>query len=801
MSPREEQQRLLSFLDAIMACLENYPNLKIEVPFIDTNIAINTMTLLMLLLKQFCSEEDIIKWLANFLVYSLPTLELAIKGVILSNLKVEISCTTDPWIPSDWRQSLYQEYTSDNNTNSDSNIPVSSIDYRNILQINPTTPYGSNFYFNSRIEYTHDNGYEDSRIVGDSYSAVHESVSEHSKNESALTTNKMYDTSKITSTGDIPSIYQLARADDMNAFLWFVINNGVFFSVNRTDISKKPLSTNEVTASTKCADFQGSWATNETPDYETYYSGDIVSTKSGSATSSNYLICYNGDQVINDNNVSYYSHLIPCSNRLNSFNWYVDRSNYADYNMGIFASKQERDFTKEFPLCNIKCRHQNGGLPTNGSLQIQVLPKPFLHYYTPSPTLSTSDIPYLIPFERILFDENGKISQKGHFTIKAGRTDGNLINYFFEKGALKDENSVYYNLLDNNNDATNFYLKCNRKLSKVSVVYESDKEVITEGNIEFINTCLFQCYPGLTIYEFNFDYIMGMRLFDPKTIAYRIFNTLMEIRMHGPSLKPVETIETRTITKIIERLMFDDEEVKDCFFSFSNDKYAQYLEEAEEKRSQQYPFESGAHSFSVDRQTILDAFEKFDASATLEEQVTVMEDLINEIKPDNDENNRILASGATSNGTVSYNLSKEFILESVKILGLALLETVISPKMLLLFAVNKGIMGRTNMEKYPDIQTLIASLSTLITTMISEIMEAIIKELLSLVMKYLKPILEKYSIMIVTEQLAFYRELIKKIIDACSFSFGNRTGLLDTSLDLVQYADIIETEQPEIDNC
>ena len=800
MSPREEQQNLLSFLDAIMACLENYPNLKIDVPFIDVNITINAMTLLMILLRKFCSEEDIIKWLAKFLVYTLPTLELALKGVILSNLKLEISCTTDPWIPSEWRQDLYTESSSDDNTNSESNIPISSIDYRSILQINPTTAYGSNFYFKSRVEYTHDTGDKKSRIVGEKYSTVYENVTSHINSMPSLLaqTQTMYDPSKIVSTGDIASVYQLARADDMNAFLWFVANHGFFYSVNRTDLSNPTIANNAVTASTKCTDFVDSWKIVDNNNYEVYYSGDIVSTKYGEQKSSNYLICYNGDQTINDKDtaISYYSHLIPCSNRLNSFNWYVDRNNYMTYNMGAFNDKKERDYTKEFPLFNVKCRHQSGNLPTNASLQVQALPKPFLHYIIPSTDLSISKIPYLIPFERILFDEDGNFSQKGHYTIKVAY-DATKKIATSQIPLNPNTGCTYYRLVDNKDQETDYYLQCNKKLKQPKIVDNNNQEVITKDNKKFINTCLFQCYPGLTIYEFNFDYVMGMRLFEPKTVAYRIFNTLMEFRMNGPSLKPNETFETQTISKIIERLMFEDEEVKDCFFSFSNDKYAELLEESELKRSQQYPFASGAQSFEVDKQTLLDAFENFDASATLEEQVSVIEGLIDELKPSNE----TTASTTNNSGTVSYDISKDFIMESVKILGLALLETVISPKMLLLFAVNKGIMGRSNTEGYPDIQTLLTSLSTLVTAMIAEIMEVIIKELLGLVMKYVKPILAKYSTMVITEQLTFYRELIKKIIDACSFSFGSGNRLLDTSLDIVQYADITETERPQTDNC
>ena len=42
---------------------------------------------------------------------------------------------------------------------------------------------------------------------------------------------------------------------------------------------------------------------------------------------------------------------------------------------------------------------------------------------------------------------------------------------------------------------------------------------------------MIECYPGLTVYEFNYDYVMSIRLFDAKSIASALFDALFNTRV------------------------------------------------------------------------------------------------------------------------------------------------------------------------------------------------------------------------------------------------------------------------------
>lgn len=796
-SPREEQNKLLSYLDGIMACIENYPLFNLETPFLDNGVAVNAMSLLMKLLGKFYTQEEIIEWLCKFLVYTLPALEIGVKGVILSNLKLDISCNIDPWIPEEWRQHMFSEEGSDVQTIDENPclILVSTIDYRNILQINPVSKRGQEYYYKTKIEYTHKNPMSNLfTFSSDSYAEVYERVL--SFGNLGIDGNVFYKPDYITQTGDIASIYQLARADDMNAFIWFVMNKGIYLNANRTNITNDNPPKNAVQFSTFSYDSSGTCKTEdlESNDIEIYTSGDIVSTVAGdtnndnSIKSTNFLLCYDGQKTVisKGTEFSYYNHLIPCSNRSNSYNWYVNRKNYGK--MLIGKEIEDRNYDDEFPIFNLSCKGSDGKETNNPSinsyLQVKVLPKPMLHYtnrFWVVEKIEENGLTVPLPFKKILFNEKGEPDKKGHFTIKPKMADGKIVKPEY----ISESKTYIYDISDASGKISKYKLQVDKNGYKI-LNLDSDKE--------FINNCLFPCYPGLTIYEFNYDFVMGMRLFDAKTIAYRIFKTLMNFRLGLPPLSMSETVYQMRISEIIKNIIESDAyEVSDCFFSFSNDKFTSMLNEAEKRRAQEYPFADNEHNIEVNGQEVIDILNEYKETASLTEQTDVFKRAFTQ---------------ATANITQEVlpedklSLGSDFILEAVKILGVTLFETIISPKMLLLFEVNRRLMGETS-EEYPDIETLLKQLASMITAIIAEIMEVIIAEIMSFLMKKIGEILAKLAAMLSLEQLTFYKELIEKLIKACSFSFplfGHRANL-DTQIDVVQYADIDIVDTPKTDEC
>lgn len=825
-SNEQMQNDLLATIDAIMACIEQYPTFNEDTTLSDVGVSVNAITLLMNLIGKFYSVDEILDWLVDFLTENLPAIELAIKGVILSNLKLSISCNVDPWIPSIWRQSLYGE--KDNGLGDPTKIPISRIDYRNMLQIIPTSKSGQQYYTKTKIEYTHDyNNNILARKTSSSYNEVYSWMKEQQKNSLI---GFMFSEDNIKSTGDITSIYQLARADDMNAFLWFVGNKGLYGNITRESLSSRK--ENVVRDSTLSKNIgKTTLNINSIDDYSVYLSGDIVSTTSENRgiDSCNYLLCYDGQRVFTDKELTYHSKLIPCSSHMNSYNWYVNRKNYFN-NLTAKSLKNERNYDDEFPLCNMACVDMLGN-PSISSLdkfiQVKILPQPLLHYKDGFWLIENSQTPQPMPFMRVLFNEKGEQDGKGHFTVCPERdSEGKIKSKIVTREGTEAKLTVYdlirpFPNRDGNFEETNYVLIVNEDGEKGSN-YKIDSrrniyKVFEKGGRydeyeplnqeEIVNDCLVACYPGLTIYEFNYDFVMGMRLLDPKTIATRLIQTLTSFRLEADfSASLTETIYEKRVSEIVANLIDQDSsEVSDCFYSFSNEKYQSMMQEAEYKRANNYSFQDGEESITINGEEIMDILNEYSSESTLHEQKDVLKRAFTQAQVKiTDE---VLPKDALNFD--SENIRKTFVIEAVKLLTVVIFEVLISPKMLLLFEVNKRFMGEYNTIKINlkdlgnSLEKILAELMNLITSIIRELIETITAELLAFVMREFKKLLDKLKSMISLEQLNFYRELIMKLIKACSFSFplfGHRANL-DTDLDVVQYADIDEVEQPNTTEC
>ena len=100
-----------------------------------------------------------------------------------------------------------------------------------------------------------------------------------------------------------------------------------------------------------------------------------------------------------------------------------------------------------------------------------------------------------------------------------------------------------------------------------------------------------------TVFEFNYDYIYSLKLFDSKTIVSNIINSLLGIT-HSTAAAALDmkySIEQQTIAGMVSKIVsqvLEDEDViiDDCFFSFSNDEYDKMIKENELKFHNNYSF-------------------------------------------------------------------------------------------------------------------------------------------------------------------------------------------------------------------
>lgn len=903
-----EQMEFLSYLDGIIACLEQYPSINLSVPFMGGGVDVNVFDFLLMLLEKFYTKEELSKFLAYTIVYILPILEVTIKGLILANLKTEISCNIDPWVPDEWRQHMDNPSRDAPSPEGDPCcIPLTTIDWRGILNVSPLSQEGKKYYSNTNVLYRYNERYVpadeknpylmtadddvlqqldamannvpelgNAALKNNSTSGYEHKVVARFIQDSDYSTvytqakqifGDAFDVRKIISAGDINWVYQLARSKDMNAFMWLVAHKGVFSNVKSTDVS---LSENNLpyyasTISTLPNKFEFNVDNEEyiekKNDYEIYLSGDIVRTNynginggSGAVFSTNYLLCHNGKLDYDDeaDRRVYNAELYPCSDRENSFNWYTPKANTM---FGAFGNKVDplESFEKKSNSLNLEetfYDSENSGnfqfnqakplfnlsfidaynKPTTtvgpGSyFRFKVLPRPLLHYEYELWLLQKDGLTLPFPCKRIRFNELGQPDPKGRFTVLSKRSQKDerylekpqWINpegindkgeFVPDEEHLKRYTGAVYQLMHVAPDAAvstskPYYLIVEKGEYRVAlnVVISGEKIVSAqplsdEDQLEFINSYLIPCYPALTIFEFNYDFIMTTPLFDPKVIAMRILSTLFGFNV-SLGLTMDETMYQKRITDIIKNVInAPDQQISDCFFSFDNSKMAEMLKDAEMRRAEQYPFEDDSRGgIKINTDEILNTLNEFSSTATKEEQIETiqrtfeqaMASITNEVLPED-----------------KLNLNKNIIIESIKLLAFAIFETLISPKLLLLFEANRRMMSTFQDKGVITIEDLLKNYTILLTSIVREIVKTIAEQMMTLIRKKLKELAEKLATMLTIEQVTFYRELIKKMIEACTFNFpwfGHRTNL-DSDLDVVRYADIdpIE-EQPEIDNC
>lgn len=652
---------------------------------------LNAMSFLMDILKSLGVSFDVIEeWLTYFLVCVIPHLELSTKAYLLSNLKNMVGCSTDPRIPEKYRKKHKSQDDTESSQERGIDIDIESIDYLDKLSISPLSDDGKGLYFGL-------DGINDS--------------------------------------------YKFARADDFDAFLWFVIHKGKF---PNSSIVKLDENNNLILGSHKTTkNYKGSLlssleVTYNENDPSTILLGNTFQYESGRTISMCIDIKYNDKGKILSNTI------VPISDDWSSVNWYTRRANYFTKNI-IGDNESEisakRDYSKEIPICNIQYIDQGStDSPVigtvNNKLRFTILPKPLVYINTKELTI-----------KKILFNENGDFDKNGKYTLSDTKFDE-----IFKKEKSKD-------------------FEFNEGKSKADVIRS-----------------MYECYKGLTIYEFNYDLIMGMKLFDARSIVSALFDTLQNASLGlSVGLEERHQESTDTIKEIIKNIInTDDSTINDCYHTFSNDRYNMLLSNTANKRlnrTDKFYDAKQILSASLSGDTVNE--EEVLHRAITQAKVTVTEG---------------------SDGSDEYGIANNFIFSLLNNLITAIVQSLLSPKLLMVIVVNQSMMGGGKWEKF-NFSNLFKALQDIIVGIVKEVKDLIIDKLWKLVATRLDPLITITSDEIVKEQLDSYADVLREIMKYAPYIFhfigGQRQ---DTKIDDVDYADIdIPSENnqdtPNTNNC
>lgn len=300
-----------------------------------------------------------------------------------------------------------------------------------------------------------------------------------------------------------------------------------------------------------------------------------------------------------------------------------------------------------------------------------------------------------------------------------------------------------------------------------------------------------------TIFEFNYDYIYSLKLFDSKTLVAQIVNSLLGLSASvsasfSMEQKMIEAKVSEIVKKVIEA---DDTSSSDCYYTFSNDEYDALLNDTTKKYNGLYATKSIYEMYDkADTEAILDSLRNIKQSDNLVEQQSSIARTLEDIMV-------TVAQPASITEECKFSFGLNFIKDFIEQTVTQIVLQVLSPKVAILYKINAAIMG-SEVDNLKGWEDFLRNFQNVLFNIIKQIKDIIVEELYKFVMEQLQPLLELMIAKIALETVMYYKELIEQLLGNCipriSIPKLNGTNMV---IDNVNYADITtEAEPTDYDN-
>lgn len=305
-------------------------------------------------------------------------------------------------------------------------------------------------------------------------------------------------------------------------------------------------------------------------------------------------------------------------------------------------------------------------------------------------------------------------------------------------------------------------------------------------------------YYNSTIFEFNYDYIMSLKLFDSKTIVAHVINSLFDFTRKSVSsvfnskYSFEEEVIAGMVGKIVTKVMEDgDTKINDCFFTFSNDEYDKLLTETENRKKDGHQFGELIGNFSEEEiNEINNSINNISSASSIVEQQDIIKNLFNGVSEATSAKNGEVLS------TDKFIFGGNIVLDLIKQSVTQIVLQVLSPKVMLLYALNSYFMGDVSDGDFSkiNVEGLLKGLQNLIIDMVKLVLELIVKELLRELLLKIKDLLNAAYKKIIKERLDYYIEIIKGLISLIEMFYNSFAGgdNPNSVIDNVNYADIVK---------
>ena len=302
-----------------------------------------------------------------------------------------------------------------------------------------------------------------------------------------------------------------------------------------------------------------------------------------------------------------------------------------------------------------------------------------------------------------------------------------------------------------------------------------------------------------TIFQFNYDYIYSLKLFDSKTLVAQVLNSLIGL---GGMLSGTLSIQTnllmQKIEKTIERIIEYDESNYDIeeegFFRFSDSEYSQIENDATIQYQKKYETKNETGDIvDLDTDAIVTYIKEIDSAkyeGNVEDGVfDALSGITNSI------------AGIDVNADLSYN--KNLIFNLIKEIMIQITMQLLTPKVMLLFAINARFIDSTNEDGSVSItdgkhwESFFKNFPNLIIACTKKISSIVIQQLFDFVVGQLRPIINIAIKKLMLETVYYYKVLLEQLIETCATSYINlfyNNGDEALTIANVNYADIIPVQ-------
>ena len=668
---QKTKSEALAMIDAALAILNKFPEIETADSTLSFNTSSNPFPFLMDCFKSTTGYNILIKILSKFIMLGLPAVEIAVKGVLLANIKNILSCAIDPFI-------------SDEILRNGIVFNLQQIDITDTLRYSPLDEIGKYYYFDN---------YEKSKVT------------DSTGKEKQINIPKQVDDLKVSK--------------DFNCLIWYMKHIASFREVwgqqpatgGRTnDIENNDIYWNK--KKKKCRKGAGIVTLEYNVRPEGLRNAEGYGMSSGDASYAGLQTPYGECLHVFLGNVKEKSNK-EGNNQQNAYIEATKALMKANDNISIAEKaiedikKQQKKYEQDRKKANIK----------------------------------QEDYAVLISNCREQIENKEKEIQKQKDNIKTYKK--NKVN------AIKELRKIQANMTNN------------------------DYRKITQNY-----------YYRRTLVEFNTDYVMSLKLFDPKVVTAQLLDSLMGLLNIDLNLTYKQMLIKNEVKKMVQMIIeTDDTVVSDCFFTFTNDDYNAMLDKAELNRAKLFSINGEQNTtMTIDPKEILRSLNELDDSAIQSGDTTVIEHALTEIS------GNITTMDAMEGDAINFGARMNFIENLMNNLAYVITSAVLSPKVYLLILINLEILGKdTNF----NLEGFIGQFKQLIASEIRTIRD----QLINYLVVELKPILDniktEIAVKIGIEQAQYYNRLMKKIIDC----FKRKGTTLDFTIDRVEHADIITEEQ------